>query len=570
MYIPERAGLEELSGLVSDAKGSGLEDWQIISRLPQKGDYSLVLTDAFSLARDFALKLAEIAPVCAIDEGSPNSDVCDFLVDIIPSYGITRAANVTDPAFVTLPVNRRLSPRPLSFREVRSVLVTAGGEDPADLVVPTCCALSKVLRKNPELKVTAIVQDADAARARLPEKLRARVSFTGPVHNLREKLAGFDVVISHYGFTAFEAVAAGCGVLLLGTTDLHAKLARKHRFVCVEKGGIDEGALYAALKDTGALYPDSPFSSGAAGKSLGEFVGALAKGRRFRCPICQGHHEPCTDFVVARTALHTFRRCGNCGIIYMAWTAEGGDTEYNEEYFFSDYKRQYGKTYLDDFAQIKSQCVRRTSVVDAIYRKRNKNVTPSVLDIGCAFGPYIDAANDSGWQVFGTDASREAVDYVQNTLHYPAVVSAFPAFNPETAFGVKAFDAVTMWYVIEHFQNLDAALKGVSRILRKGGVFAFSTPSARGVSGRFSAQAFFQSSPSDHYTIWEPSSCAPILRRYGFKVQKIVSTGHHPERFPRMGGKKKSGFMFKVYAAASRFLSLGDTFEVYCVKEKDV
>ena len=110
----------------------------------------------------------------------------------------------------------------------------------------------------------------------------------------------------------------------------------------------------------------------------------------------------------------------------------------------------------------------------------------------------------------------------------------------------------------------------MSKILRKGGVFAFSTPSAQGVSGRFNTQSFFQNSPADHYTLWEPSTCANILRRYGFKVQKIVSTGHHPERFPRMSGKKKSGFMFKVYSAASKFFSLGDTFEVYCVKEKDL
>lgn len=570
VYIPEGSGLEELSELVTDAKNSGLESWQIIRELPKKGDYAMILTDAFALDRDMALKLSEAAPVCAIDEGSLNSDLCDFLIDIIPSYGISRSANVTDPTFVTLPDNKRLVPRPTEFKEIKSILVTVGGEDPSDLVVPTCIALSKAFRKNSELKVTAIVQNVDEAKKRLPEKIRSKVKFIEPVHNLREKLADFDVVISHYGFTAFEAVAAGCGVLLLGTTNLHVKLAQKYNFKCLGKDEINEGELLDALKKTQELYPDSPFTKEGAGKkNLGEFVNVLSKGRRFSCPVCQEHHETFTDFVEARTPLHTFRRCSNCGMIYMSWTLDSEDTKYNEDYFFADYKKQYGKTYLDDFVQIKSQCVRRTSIVDSIYRKNNRNVTPSVLDIGCAFGPYIDAANDSGWQVFGTDASKEAVDYVQNTLHYPAVVSKFPAFNPDAAFGVKAFDAVTMWYVIEHFQNLDAVLKGVSKILRKGGIFAFSTPSAQGVSGRFNTQSFFQNSPADHYTIWEPSTCANILKRYGFKVQKIVSTGHHPERFPKMNGKK-SGVMFKVYSAASRFFSLGDTFEVYCVKEKEI
>ncbi|MBQ3670362.1 MAG: NTP transferase domain-containing protein, partial [Treponema sp.] len=167
VYIPENSGLEELDEIVSDAKNSGLESWQIIRALPKKGDYSMVLTDAFALERDMAVRLAEIAPVCAIDEGSLNSDLCDFLIDIIPSYGISRAANLTDPTFVTLPKNKRLSPRPFELKEIKTLLVTVGGEDPADLVVPTCIALSEVFKNNSELKATAIVQDVEAAKNRL-------------------------------------------------------------------------------------------------------------------------------------------------------------------------------------------------------------------------------------------------------------------------------------------------------------------------------------------------------------------------------------------------------------------
>lgn len=571
VYIPEDSGLEELKELVSDAKSIGLENWQIVTQLPEKGAYSLILTDAFALDKDFANKLASIAPVCAIDEGSLNSDLCDCLIDIIPSYGITRPSNITDPTFVTLPKNKRTEPKPEKFKEIKSLLITVGGEDPAGLVVSTCNALGKVLSKNQNIKVTAIVQDVENAKASVSDKLRSKISFIEPVHNLREQLANYDVVISHYGFTAFEAVAAGCGVLLLGTSDLHVKLARKYKFKCISKDDMKDSCLFDSLSDISSLYPESPFAQEGAGKkNLGEFVNIIAKGRRFQCPVCQDKHESYLDSVEARTTLHTFRRCFNCGILYMAWTVDSEDTKYNEDYFFADYKKQYGKTYLDDFTQIKSQCVRRTSLVDSIYRKSHKTVTPSVLDIGCAFGPYLDAANDSGWQVFGTDASKEAVDYVQNTLHYPAVVSKFPTFNSNTAFGVKDFDAVTMWYVIEHFQNLDSVLKTVSKLLKKGGVFAFSTPSAEGVSGRFNTQSFFQNSPADHYTLWEPSSCASILSRYGFKVVKVVSTGHHPERFPKMQGKKKTGLLFKIYSTISKFFSLGDTFEVYCVKEKDL
>jgi hypothetical protein len=47
-------------------------------------------------------------------------------------------------------------------------------------------------------------------------------------------------------------------------------------------------------------------------------------------------------------------------------------------------------------------------------------------------------------------------------------------------------------------------------------------------------------------------------------------TGHHPERFPLLGSlARRSGLVYRVVAAVSRLLRLGDTFEVYAVKKPD-
>lgn len=577
VYIPEDAGLEEIDELLDGAKENGFADWQIVRELSDNDSYSMILTDAFSIDRNLLIKLTKIAPVTAIDEGSLNTDLCDCILDIIPSYGLSRPANISDPAFVALPKNKRTLPRPQNVQDIKKILITVGGEDPADLVVPASIAFASLDEKKYGKKIiTAIVQDIEKSENRIPDRLKSKITFIHPVHNLRERLCDFDLVVSHYGFTAFESIAAGCGVVLLGTSALHIKLAQKYNFVCLPTYMLGASGAIESLKSINALYPESPLRTYALSdseeqKDLGKFVQRLSKGRRFSCPVCQNHHNSNSDCVVARTTLHTFRRCYNCGMLYMSWTFDAEDTKYNESYFFDDYKKQYGKTYLDDFTQIKSQCVRRTSIADMIYRKAHKKVvTPTVLDIGCAFGPYLDAANDAGWQVFGTDASKEAVDYVQNSLHYPAVVSKFPSFDPSIAFGVKQFDCVTMWYVIEHFQNLDSVLKAVSKILKVGGVFAFSTPSASGVSGRFNTQSFFQNSPADHYTLWEPVRAASILKKYGFRLEKTVSTGHHPERFPSLKDKKRSGLKWTFYSAMSKILGLGDTFEVYCIKEKDI
>ena len=564
VYIPENAGLEEKDELLQEAFENGLEESQIVTVLPEKGEYSLIVTDAFVLDREFALKLAELGPVAAIDEGSLNTDLCDYLLDIIPSYGLQRPANKVSPSYITLPKNKKET-KLNSVNDIKSVLVTVGGEDPAGLVLPSAAALAQK-----GFEVTAIVQNPEESILQVEDELKSKIKFIRPVHNLRETLYNYDLVVTHYGFTAFEAVAAGCAVLLLGTTPLHIQLAQKYGFKCLASQNINREGFDFALSDMSALYPESPYlSKDSKNNDLGNFVRKLSRGKRINCPVCRNAHQTFEDQIVSRIEKRTFRRCRTCGMLYISWTTDGFDTNYDEKYFFDSYKKQYGRTYLEDFKAIKTQCVRRISVIDYIFRNRHKVITPAVLDVGCAFGPFLDAANDAGWQVFGTDISQEAVSYVQDKLHYPASLSAFPAFDSVTEFGIKEFDVVTMWYVIEHFQDLDSVLKAVSKVLKRGGVFAFSTPSASGVSGRFNTQSFFQSSPADHFTLWEPSRASSILKRYGFKVQRIVSTGHHPERFPNLAKDKvrPNSIQYALYAAASRFFGLGDTFEVYCIKE---
>ena len=233
VYIPENAGLEEKDELLQEAFENGLEESQIVTVLPEKGEYSLIVTDAFVLDREFALKLAELGPVAAIDEGSLNTDLCDYLLDIIPSYGLQRPANKVSPSYITLPKNKKET-KLNSVNDIKSVLVTVGGEDPAGLVLPSAAALAQK-----GFEVTAIVQNPEESIIQVEDELKSKIKFIRPVHNLRETLYNYDLVVTHYGFTAFEAVAAGCAVLLLGTTPLHIQLAQKYGFKCLASQNIN-------------------------------------------------------------------------------------------------------------------------------------------------------------------------------------------------------------------------------------------------------------------------------------------------------------------------------------------
>lgn len=80
---------------------------------------------------------------------------------------------------------------------------------------------------------------------------------------------------------------------------------------------------------------------------------------------------------------------------------------------------------------------------------------------------------------------------------------------------------------------------------------------------------FLKKSPPDHISIWNPEMTTEILKRFGFKVKQIRVTGHHAERFPGFS-KIKSKPGYEIMNFVSKVLGLGDTFEVYAVKMKEI
>ncbi len=552
VYIPKDRTLLETDSILEEYYEKGLLKSQIINSIPDETYLPVIITDTFELTEHQLIDLGKNRSLIAIDEGSSYTDYCDYLLDIIPSYKCLRPANRSDSGFIIKPENKKPEN---AEKKTEKILVSLGGEDPSALTIP---AVSAFMKKYPEAKITAIVSGDD--NPFVEESGGINVEFVKPFPNLREKLYEYDIVVTHYGLTAFEAVYAGCGVVLLPTTELHKNLAEKYHFSYIADKKMSDTAIEKAMSSKN-LYGNKTLSEES--QSLGAFLKKLSQGSRMPCPVC-GKIPVKPDEVISRNESRTYRRCGYCGMVYMSFTTEE-DKEYKKAYFFEDYKKQYGKTYQEDFEAIKSQGLRRVSVIRSL---TGPNSEKNLLDIGCAYGPFLSAAFDSKFNPFGTDISEDAISYVHQNLKYPAVCSAFPQINTAEEFGIEQFDVVTMWYVIEHFKDLGGVLRKVSSLVKKGGIFAFSTPSGEGISAVSDKDHFYLISPTDHYTIWEPSRADSILRKFGFKVERIVSTGHHPERFPsiKKSGAEKGSLQWKIIDTISHAKRLGDTVEIYCKK----
>jgi len=531
------------------------------SNLPESDQKLLVIIDKPWLNDSEAVFWASFGILVGIDVRGPGTRRCLYMIDMLPRitnpHHPWEAGNLQDNGFLDLadawvPVSerRQLSADPDA---IRSILVSFGGEDAFGQ--GRHLAGSGFLEKHfPQATVTFV----RGARMQLPALPDAWQSLDAPTE-LKKSLRNYDLVICMFGLTAFEALASGCLVVVWNPTRYHQKLAVKTGFARFKysKTPQFQHALVAVLDQaviTTAAFKWQDRQTGTHLQKLNFATGST-------CPTCRH-----TRFkVVERFPDRTYKRCDSCAMLSMH-LFQKQEITYSEAYFFEEYQKQYGKTYLEDFPHIKNMGKGRLKQIRTA-------VTPGFLiDVGCAYGPFLSAAHDAGFTVAGIDVSQAAIGHVRKELGFPAAAidvlsaerSALVGLLPGSE--LEGISVITMWYVIEHFPDLVPLLKLVNASLKMGGVFAFSTPNGSGISARNNQKTFLERSPKDHYTIWEPQHCKKILGAYGFKIHKIRGAGHHPERFQGLLGHV---LLRPLAACISRVFNLADTFEVYATKIRE-
>lgn len=527
---------------------------RILQSVRESDGWDFIVLDLRSVDVREERRWRALAPTIAVDEGGAAFASASWCVDILPRLPSGRRlprANLESRGLLALPKRRRAGPP----ERLERVLLAFGGEDPADLGPATARCLVEAGLFRPEA-LTLVSGALRKGPGRIPEGIRV----LGPVQDLKEHLASYDLVLTQFGLTAFEAAWARCAVFLVNPGPYHSALARQAGFPEAGVGSPSLKALTSLLGDPAARGAAAEKAAPERPESLAARLAALRPGAAGVCPVCGERART----AVARHPGKSHFRCGNCGMVYRE-LFEGTDTLYAKSYFFEEYEKQYGRTYLEDFPALTAFAAARLDVLEKLLPRRKEGARLSVLDVGCAYGAFLAEAARRGWDGRGIDIAQSAVDYVQKELAIPAIAGDFlePRVQAELAAPV---DCLSLWFVVEHFDRLGEVLSAAARIVRPGGLLALSTPSGAGVSARRDPAAFYGNSPNDHVTVWEPRRTAGILKRYGFRVERIRVTGHHPERFPgALGGPA----LRSVSGLASRMLGLGDTFECYARRVPD-
>jgi SAM-dependent methyltransferase len=144
---------------------------------------------------------------------------------------------------------------------------------------------------------------------------------------------------------------------------------------------------------------------------------------------------------------------------------------------------------------------------------RNGSGRRRLLDVGCGFGGFVAAMRERGWDAEGVDPS-------------PAVVAAAAKRGRPVRLGTLeglqgecgGYDAITMFYVLEHLPDPLAALEKAWRLLSRGGMIVIrvphTTPIVRLLAPVGLGGGLYD--PPFHLYDFSPAILQRLLRRAGF------------------------------------------------------
>jgi len=155
------------------------------------------------------------------------------------------------------------------------------------------------------------------------------------------------------------------------------------------------------------------------------------------------------------------------------------------------------------------------------FRKTNR-----ILDVGCGNGLFLEVAKKRNWKVFGTEFTQENADRCREKN-----IEIFQGDITKNTFQKESFDVVVSFEVIEHINNPHSYSSSIRDLLRRGGLFYFTTPNFNALNKFILGSKWNIVEYPEHLCYFTKRTANRLLTANGFAKQKILTTGINLNRY---------------------------------------
>jgi SAM-dependent methyltransferase len=251
---------------------------------------------------------------------------------------------------------------------------------------------------------------------------------------------------------------------------------------------------------------------------------------RTNCILCGEN-----SFIFPFGKKHFLIKCKNCGLVSSKFIP----TSKQLKEYYDDYP-SYEK--LSDLT-----IQRYNEILDRLEPFRKNN---ALLETGCGFGFFLEAAKKRNWNVYGTELSAKAIN---ECLKKNITISA--SLDEIQNIADKQFDAVVSLEVIEHLNEPQTEVKKYSGLIRSGGALYITTPNYNSFSRLLLGKKWNVILYPEHLHYFSIPTIEKLLKVNNFRPVNRQAIGFSPARF--------------IYALRARLFGVNKRLKSYDYNEKD-
>jgi len=181
----------------------------------------------------------------------------------------------------------------------------------------------------------------------------------------------------------------------------------------------------------------------------------------------------------------------------------------------SDYFSEREKTALNWIKNVGSEFVSKIL---------QRNQVNFVLDVGCGSGLWLTELKKMGFNVVGTDISKDALRRSKQVL-------SDVCFLP---FGTNTFDGVIILEVIEHLNSEECSklLAEISRVCKKNGTVIISTPNGLSIGRFIYGHKWIGYTDPTHVKFYAPKNLVQLMESFNFVDLHWITNYIYPSPSP--------------------------------------
>ncbi|MFV0605762.1 MAG: class I SAM-dependent methyltransferase [Niabella sp.] len=151
----------------------------------------------------------------------------------------------------------------------------------------------------------------------------------------------------------------------------------------------------------------------------------------------------------------------------------------------------------------------------AIVKKYTRLQKGALLDIGCGTGSFLYTMQTQGWRVTGLEPDADARQVAQS-LHGLQVLPSHEIFSLQT----EAFNAITLWHVLEHVHQLHEYVAQFKKLMAPGGKLFIAVPNYTSKDAKSYGKYWAAYDVPRHLYHFSPKSMDVLMQQHGLSVIK--------------------------------------------------